>query len=56
MTLSNAKGAKAWRIELKKSLGAGATQKLEVELLLAKDVEMFPKEIEQRERQLVGFI
>ena len=54
MTLSTAKNAKAWRIELKKSLAPEGTQKLEVEILLAKDVEMFPKEIEQRERQLVS--
>lgn len=47
------KGTKAWSIELKKPLAKGSTANIEVEVILGKAVEMLPKEITQRDRQLV---
>ena len=44
---------KAWKIDLKKPLSASGSQTIEVELILAKVVELYPKEISQREKQLV---
>jgi oligosaccharyltransferase complex subunit alpha (ribophorin I) len=51
--LSSDKDLPAWKIELKSSLAAGAETKIDVEVILGKVVEMFPKEITQREKQLV---
>jgi len=53
--LEGKRGAAAWRLELKEPLSAGQEQKLEVDLLLGKALEMFPKEIQQRDKQLVLF-
>ena len=53
--LNDKKDAAAWRIELKDAIPAGGTKSLDVEVILGKTLEMFPKEISQRERQLVLF-
>jgi hypothetical protein len=47
------KAGKSWKIDLKKPLPAGGSQTVQVDLILGKVVEMFPKEITQREKQLV---
>merc|ERR1712156_1230430 len=44
-----------YRIELKKALSPKESVTVEVETVLAKALEMFPKELVQRERQLVLF-
>ena len=46
-------GTGFYRIELKKALSPGEATTVEVDVLLAKALEMYPKEIVQRERQLV---
>eukprot|EP00093_Oithona_nana_P010989 10989.XXX_374591_372528_1 [CDS] Oithona nana genome sequencing. len=46
-------GSGFYRIELKKALSPGEATTVEVDVLLAKALEMYPKEIIQRERQLV---
>lgn len=48
-------GSGFYRIELKKALSPGDSTAVDVEVLLAKALEMYPKEIIQRERQLVLF-
>ncbi len=53
--LNEKKDAAAWRVELRDAIQKGATDKVTVEVVLGKAVEMFPKEISQRERQLVVF-
>ena len=42
-----------YRVELKKSLSPKDSAVVEVEVILGKAVEMFPKELQQREKQLV---
>jgi len=49
------KDAPAWKVELKSALSPGAETKINVEVMLGKAVEMFPREITQREKQLVLF-
>ena len=46
---------RGWKIDLKKPLNKGDSVKVDVELILGKAVEMLPKEISQRERQLALF-
>ena len=50
------KNLPAWRVELKSALAAGAEAKIDVEVVLGKAVEMYPKEITQSEKQLVRFV
>ncbi len=48
-------GAQAWRIDLKSAVAAGSEAKLDVDVVLGKAVEMYPKEITQREKQYALF-
>ena len=52
--LQNPKDAVAYKIELKEALASGKEATVEIEVYLGKAVEMFPKEISQREKQLVS--
>ena len=51
-TLENAKG---WKIEFDKPLVNGQTVTVEVDVFLGSALEMYPAEIEQKEKQLVSF-
>ncbi len=53
--LNDRKDCGAWRIELRDAVASGGQESLTVELLLSRAVEMYPREISQRERQLVLF-
>jgi len=44
-----------WKIELKKSLAAGGSTSIVVEVVLGGALEMFPAQISQKEKQLVRF-
>ena len=46
-------GSGFYRTKLKKALSPGEATTVEVDVLLAKALEMYPKEIVQQERQLV---
>ncbi len=48
-------GDETWRVDLKKPLAASASQTIDVEIIFGKAVELLPKEISQKERQLVLF-
>ena len=51
-TLENAKG---WKIEFDKPLVNGQAVTVEVDVFLGSALEMYPAEIEQKEKQLVSF-
>ncbi len=44
----------AWRVDLKKPLAAGAEQTIQVDVYLAKALQLYPEEISQREKQMVN--
>ena len=52
VTLEN--NVKGWRIELDKPLGSNQAVNVEVDVLLGNALEMYPAEIEQKEKQLVS--
>ena len=45
---------KGWRIEFDKPLGSNQAVNVEVDVLLGNALEMYPAEIEQKEKQLVS--
>ena len=47
--------AKGWKIEFDKALVNGQTVTVEVDVILGSALEMYPTEIEQKEKQLVSF-
>ena len=51
-TIDNAKG---WKVEFDKALVNGQTVTVEVDVILGSALEMYPTEIEQKEKQLVSF-
>ncbi len=54
--LNEMKDAAAWRVELRDAIPKGGSETIQVEVVLGKGaVEMYPREISQRERQLVLF-
>jgi len=53
VTLEN--NVKGWRIELDKPLGSNQAVNVEVDVLLGNALEMYPAEIEQKEKQLVMY-
>ena len=52
VTLEN--NVKGWRIELDKPLASNQAVNVEVDVLLGNALEMYPAEIEQKEKQLVS--
>ena len=52
VTLEN--NVKGWRIELDKPLGSNQAVNVEIDVLLGNALEMYPAEIEQKEKQLVS--
>ena len=48
-----AAGVPAWQIELKTPLAAGKTQKVEIDMTVVNSLELYPKQITQKEKQLV---
>ena len=55
LRVSESKGGAVptWKIQLKKPLNKGDKGQLDVEVILSKAVELFPKEITQKEKQFV---
>ena len=45
---------KGWKVELDKPLVSGQAVTVEVDVLLGNALEMYPAEIEQKEKQLVS--
>ena len=52
VTLEN--NVKGWRIELDKPLGSNQAVNVEVDVLLGNALEMYPAEIEQKEKETTG--
>ncbi len=53
--LSEKRDVASWRVELRDAIPKGGSESLQVEVILGKAVDMDPREISQRERQLVLF-
>ena len=47
--------AKGWKIEFDKALVNGQAVTVEVDVILGSALEMYPSEIEQKEKQLVSY-
>lgn len=56
LSLETKANSKLWKIHLKNPLTSGNTLKIGVEYVIINQLEMFPKSISQKEKQLVLFI
>ncbi len=52
--LEEPKNLAAWRIDLKKPLAPGTEQTIQVDVYLAKALQLYPEEIVQKEKQMVN--
>ncbi len=52
--LEEPKNLAAWRIDLKKPLAPGTEQTIQIDVYLAKALQLYPEEIVQKEKQMVN--